>query len=1174
MKRTVLWLLNIAIIFGLAAQGCTQQSHRRISVEEYRDKMAAGWIGQMAGVGWGAPTEFKFKGVIIPEENVPEWEPERINQFSQDDIYVEMTFLRSMELHGFDVSIRQAGIDFANSGYRLWHANVFGRTNLRDGIAPPDSGHPQFNAHADDIDYQIEADYSGLIAPGMPNVGIALGEKFGRLMNYGDGLYGGQFVAGMYAEAFFEDDPRKIVEAGLACIPKKSQYAEAVRDVVRWHKEKPNDWQATWQRIEEKYQQDENYRLFTCRTDGGFNIDAKINGAYIVMGLLYGEGDLDKTIVISMRCGQDSDCNPSNSGGILFTTLGMKKLPPRFVSALDRSIEFSHTAYDFDALLDVCEKLARQAVVLSGGRIEKDASGKEVFVIPVTAPKPSSYETCWTPGPIANSRFTEAEMKQIDPPPDPPSRKGGSAQRIDISKAVAAFAPEWTVRNCGKTMEPGLRKEWGGRKNVLVTHPLNQKTACVLSRSVAVPSGKKTSLELSVRDDNRGDWVLVVRINKKDILNKTIKANKWQDISVDLSGYAGKTIDLELWNQANGWQFEAAYWSRIAIETKIENAWRPLPSMPTGGLLGERIDLWRQGRMWYMVNAEDDYLLSGFESRPGTHPWQGEHFGKWLHAATLAYEQSHDEKLLKTMQEMVECLLATQDANGYLGTYGDDFTFMAQPENISLTDIADDINPLKNKGTQPKAKAKPKGGWDTWTFRYNIYGLLTYERFHPNPRVVEACEKMADLLIEVYGEGGYDLTKYGSRQGISATTLLESIMMLYQRTQEERFLKFAEHIVAMSENNPKLRLMGNMLENGSVVYSGEGKAYQLMANLLGYCLLYQSTGDQRYLKTAQNGWENIKADHIYVTGGPWSRKMSYNGNKECFALPQDFGPAVAHVETCSTTTWIQLNLHLLELTGQARYAAEAERAVFNALIAAQNKEGIDWSYFTKANQDNRPFEARLSCCASSGPRALEMFSHYVIGQADDAVSFASLIPCSASLSEAFGNAKIKVTENFPVSGKVGIHFEQADGRNFSLEFKDPLGARLASVRINGKGIALSQNDRGFYRLSQNWKTGDEIAIDFEYLLESHLELPKDGKKWVAFTYGPWALAQEVKKGDTFAEPFIGKDIPSKPASAWIEPCPALDGSMPNFRVKDTKVVLQPYFRTGSLETGPQTYFQF
>ena len=112
-----------------------------------------------------------------------------VNVWGQDDLYVERTFLRSLEMYGLNVSMRQAGIDFANSKYQLWHANNAGRNNLRNGIAPPDCGHPEFNKHADDIDYQIEADYSGLIAPGLPNTVIALGEKFGRLMNYGDGLY-------------------------------------------------------------------------------------------------------------------------------------------------------------------------------------------------------------------------------------------------------------------------------------------------------------------------------------------------------------------------------------------------------------------------------------------------------------------------------------------------------------------------------------------------------------------------------------------------------------------------------------------------------------------------------------------------------------------------------------------------------------------------------------------------------------------------------------------------------------------------------------------------------------------------------------------------------------------------------------------------------------------------
>jgi hypothetical protein len=409
MKKYLLTLTLSLFVLPLTSSG--GKEYRTLPVSTYIDKMKGGWIGQMAGVGWAAPTEFYWCGEIIPEDKMPTWQPETINQFNQDDIYVEMTFLRTLDVYGLDVSIRQAGIDFANSGYGLAHANEYGRLNLRKGIAPPDSGHPKFNDHADDIDYQIEADYAGLISPGLPNSGIQLGEVFGRLMNYGDGLYGGQFVAGMYAEAFFEQDMEKVVRAGLKCIPRGSQYHECITDVLNWYHQSPEDWQATWQRIEDKYNDNPQYRRFACNDEE--NIDAKINGAYIVMGMLYGEGDIDQTIIISTRCGQDSDCNPSSAAGVLCTSMGYSIIPDRFRSALDRKKKFSHTPYNFDSLMAVCEKLARQAVTKSGGSIERDAHGRDVFLIPNVEIRPSKLEQCWEPGPIAFSRFTPQELDQL-----------------------------------------------------------------------------------------------------------------------------------------------------------------------------------------------------------------------------------------------------------------------------------------------------------------------------------------------------------------------------------------------------------------------------------------------------------------------------------------------------------------------------------------------------------------------------------------------------------------------------------------------------------------------------------------------------------------------------------------------------------------------------------------
>ncbi len=392
-------------------------SERRIPLEEYRDRMTAGWIGQMAGVGWGAPTEFQFVGVTIPENEVPEWDSEMINVFGQDDMYVEMTFLQSLLEYGIDVSIKQAGIDFANSSYLLWVANRTGRENLRKGIAPPNSGHPKYNPNADAIDYQIEADYSGLISPGLPNQAVLLGETFGRIMNYGDGLYGGQFVGAMYSIAFYESDPKKIVEEGLKYIPAGSQYAEAVRDVLRWHEEKPNDWEHTWELINEKYHKNPEYRKFASSMDAEQNIDAKLNGAYIVMGLLYGEGDPDQTIVISMRCGQDSDCNPSNAAGILFTAMGLEAVPERFKSALDKETKFSFTNFTFPELLDVSEKLALQILAHAGGRLENDVEGNAMLVIPVEDPRPGPLEQSWNAGEPEQVSFTREELSMIEGSP-------------------------------------------------------------------------------------------------------------------------------------------------------------------------------------------------------------------------------------------------------------------------------------------------------------------------------------------------------------------------------------------------------------------------------------------------------------------------------------------------------------------------------------------------------------------------------------------------------------------------------------------------------------------------------------------------------------------------------------------------------------------------------------
>ena len=136
----------------------------------------------------------------------------------------------------------------------------------------------------------------------------------------------------------------------------------------------------------------------------------------------------------------------------------------------------------------------------------------------------------------------------------------------NLAADVANFAPGWKVRGWGgPAMKPGLRTQWDGRKKVLLTHPLSKTVPCVLSRKFEVPAGKKTTLELEVTNHPKGDWKLVVEVNGKKELSEDVTETKWQRFEVDLSKHAGKTVSVELLNQATGWSHEAAYWSRVQI---------------------------------------------------------------------------------------------------------------------------------------------------------------------------------------------------------------------------------------------------------------------------------------------------------------------------------------------------------------------------------------------------------------------------------------------------------------------------------------------------------------------------------------------------------------------------------------------------------------------------------
>jgi hypothetical protein len=372
MKKFTLLFLSIAF----SAFAFTQKS-TTITRPQLHDKIKGGWAGQTIGVTFGGPYEFRFNGTFIQDYQPLAWSNGVLkhnmlnNPGLYDDLYMDLTFVDVFEKHGFDAPVDSFANAFANAGYMLWHANQAARYNILNGIKAPESGHWRHNPHSEDIDYQIEADYAGLMSPGMPNTASSISDKIGHIMNYGDGWYGGVFIGAMYSLAFVSADMNYIVREALKTIPREATFYQCINDVITWHKKYPTDWHQTWFELQKKWSSD-----IAC-PDGifrPFNIDAKINAAYVVLGLLYGNNDFTKTLEIATRAGQDADCNPSSAGGVLGTILGYSKIPDHWKMGLKEAeeIDFKYTTISLNDVYEIGLKHALQNVERNGGKVDGD----------------------------------------------------------------------------------------------------------------------------------------------------------------------------------------------------------------------------------------------------------------------------------------------------------------------------------------------------------------------------------------------------------------------------------------------------------------------------------------------------------------------------------------------------------------------------------------------------------------------------------------------------------------------------------------------------------------------------------------------------------------------------------------------------------------------------------
>ena len=328
------------------------------------EKLYAGLIGMDAGMRLGAPVENPF------------WTYERLQSYygdirgylreqryytADDDVNGPLIFVRALADNAMpetltSEAVGETWLNYTRRGMGMfWWGGEDASTehraymNLRRGVKAPRSGSIGENGKtaAEQIGGQIFADAWGLICPGDPARASALAAAAASVSHDGSGVDGARFMAACIAAAYTASSLDEVLDTGLRFLPEKSDYRRVVETVRAYHRAHPAeaDFRACRAMIAREFRE-EAY-------PGGYHIVP--NAGICILAMLYGKGDLGRSIEISVMCGYDTDCNASNIGTILGVLGGLDGVPERYRRPINDLVTLSSVS-GYLNLVDLSDK--------------------------------------------------------------------------------------------------------------------------------------------------------------------------------------------------------------------------------------------------------------------------------------------------------------------------------------------------------------------------------------------------------------------------------------------------------------------------------------------------------------------------------------------------------------------------------------------------------------------------------------------------------------------------------------------------------------------------------------------------------------------------------------------------------------------------------------------------
>ena len=424
-------------------------------------------------------------------------------------------------------------------------------------------------------------------------------------------------------------------------------------------------------------------------------------------------------------------------------------------------------------------------------------------------------------------------------------------------------------------------------------------------------------------------------------------------------------------------------------------------------------------------------------------------------------------------------------------------------------------------------------------------------------RLIDMAIKCADYIATRFGVEAGKLSQIPGHQEIewALLRLAETVAKAGDGERAEKYIELSAFLLGTRGKGGMKYWQDHAPVEEQTEAVGHCVRAQYMYNAMAALAAIDDEYRAKYHNALESLWNDVTNTKQFVTGGVGLI------NEESFGASYELPNVAAYCETCAAIANMMWNRRMSTLYNGSRFSDQVETDLYNAIlgcVALDGKSFFYTNYLSSLALRNEWYDT--ACCPPNLSRTLLSIGGYIYNVGERSLWVEQYISNDASTEIAGEAIDINMTSGFPSDGKVAISIGADEPTEFTLYLRVPYWSRGISLKLNGEALDAAADENGYIALSREWKSGDEIELEFgmEVIFEQTNEKVTANVGYVALRRGPLVYCAEYPD-NTFIPSRAYIDMNSTPELVAIE---SLDNQSDPYGVRDMYAIRMGAFIQG------------